>query len=280
MPRARVNGIDTHYEVQGEGPPVLFIHGGFGGPETTVSPSPNVVTEVLVEGARLVTYDRRSCGQSEYVTSEYGLEDLAADARALLDHLGIERSVVVGSSMGGMVAQQYALLYPERVTALALLNTGPDLMSVTEWGRRMTAIAERARSEGDRAVFESRLEALRNPPLPLALAGAPDADERRRAAREAVAGLSDEELSVYSTGAVRNYGAFAGYDFTPRLGELSMPALVIHGSADDTVPPRCGRALLDGIPHAEFCEVDGAVHGILAYAEAQAALREWVARVA
>ena len=287
MAKATVNGVETHYEVRGEGTPVIFVHGGFGGPGTTLVPQPNIVASVLTDGVRLVTYDRRCAGQSEYMLAEYRLEDLAADAAALLDHLGIERSIVIGSSMGGMVAQQYALSYPQRVSALALLNTGADLMSETTWGRQLTAVVEQARAGGDRALFESRKEQLRDPQPPAGMAvpeRTPEQEARlrqmREATREALAKASDEELFTWSTGAVRNQGAFIGYDFAPRLGELRMPVCIIHGNADTTVPFDYGKALHAAIPQSEFHEIDGAAHGILAYEPAQKALRDWVGRVA
>lgn len=102
---------------------------------------------------------------------------------------------------------------------------------------------------------------------------------QREAMLEALAKVPSEDLYRYSTGATRNYGAFIGYDFTPRLGELTMPACIIHGNADTTVPFEYARTLHAGIPHAEFHEIDGAMHGLLAYPQAQEALTAWVRTV-
>src|SRR3990170_5157830 len=105
MPRARVNGFEISYDVSGEGTPVLFIHGGFGGPASTLAPQERAVKSILKHDAiQLITYDRRCAGQSEYVLDDYSLVDLAGEARALLAHLGNERSIVIGDSMGGLVA--------------------------------------------------------------------------------------------------------------------------------------------------------------------------------
>src|SRR4051812_3650865 len=102
MPVARVNGVHTSYEVHGEGVPLLFIHGGYGGAATTLVPSPAIVPEVMANcGVQTITYDRRSAGRSEYVLSPYTMADLAADAAALLDHLGHRRAIIMGSSAGG-----------------------------------------------------------------------------------------------------------------------------------------------------------------------------------
>lgn len=290
MPKATVNGVETSYEVQGAGTPAIFIHGGFGGTASTiVAAPPRVVTEILPrDQVRLVTYDRRCAGQTAYVLEEYSLDDLASDARALLEHLGIERSIVIGDSMGGMVAQQYALSYPQAVSALCLVETGANLMGPTDFGKGARAIVDRYASEGDRAMFESRKEQFRNPPQPPGGGAAfgpasAEADERARQQREAMLAaleqLSDEELFTYSTGMIRNQAAFIGYDLGPRLGELSMPVAIIHGNADTTVPFELGKALHDAIEQSEFHEIDDARHGLLQYPDAQAALKDWVARV-
>ena len=151
MPRARVNGVELSYEARGEGMPVLFIHGGYGGPASTLRRGPRPLADVLTEGVRLITYERHNCGQSEYVLDEFTLEDLAEDARALLDHLGVERSIVIGSSAGGMIALQYALLWPGRIHALALANTGPGAPPVAPSGERaclIHAVIDSGRSGG------------------------------------------------------------------------------------------------------------------------------------
>lgn len=284
MPELIANGVQIHYDEHGSGAPAIFIHGGFGGPQSTLVPTPNAVTRAVPEGVRLVTYDRRCAGLSQYALEPYSLEDLAADARALLDALGIERSIVIGSSMGGMVALQYALAYPEAVDALALLNTGPNLMGTTPWGERCARAAERARREGDRAAFERTRATLRDPPPPPEASRPPEVAKRLREARalylDRLRDVSDDDLFTYSTGTLRNYAAFVGYDFTPRLAELRMPTVVIHGTADATVPYAFGETLARDIPGAELHAIDGAVHGILQYPAARAALREWLGRTA
>ncbi len=282
MPMVTANSVETYYEVRGEGTPAIFIHGGFGGPQSTLVSVPSPVVEAAPpDSIRLITYDRRCAGQSQYVLDWYTLEDIAADARALLEQLGIERSIVIGSSMGGMVAQQYALAYPDRVTALALLNTGPNLMAQPPWGTRYAALAERARDQGDRKIFEERREELRNlPELPVDPNRSAALTERLRERRalylERLVQLPDEDLLLYSSGAIRNFAAFVGYDFAPRLSGLRMPTTIIHGTADTTVPFSLGEQLHKAIPQSEFHPIPGAIHGILQYPAARSALRDWL----
>lgn len=283
MPRARVNGVELHYDDYGTGQALLFIHGGYGGAASTVVPplEPEIVRAMPAERVRTVTYDRRNAGRSEYVTGHYTNIDVAEDARALLDHLGIERAIIVGSSAGGPIALQLVLTHPERVSALCLANTGSYLMAD---GRprsgQFRALVERARSEGDQAAYESRRDALRKAPTlngPNAKNAA--AVERNRAVAEALAAIGDDELCRLSTGEVRNLEAAFDLDYGPRLGEIKAPTIVIHGTSDNTVPFAWGEALHASIAGAEFVPVEGADHGIFAYEPARTAMRAWVERL-
>ena len=113
-----------------DGLPVLFIHGGYGGPITTLFGPPRWFDSVFLpsDPVCLVRYSRRNAGTSTYVFEPFELSDLAADAAGLLDALAIDRAVIIGSSAGGPVALEFALSRPERVIALALPNTGPAIM--------------------------------------------------------------------------------------------------------------------------------------------------------
>ena len=295
MPRATVNGIDTHYEVRGSGAPVLFIHGGYGGATTSLLPPPaGGGAEFLAQYGRLITYDRRSAFRSQYVTDRYTLAEIAADARAMLDFLGIEQAIIVGSSAGGPVALEFTLTWPERVRALALPNTGPAIMSLTPYGEspdgsRMTAgvrarlklvrerIAdvEQADVDGDRAFFEPREAALRtfHPPQET-----PMPAERVAAMKQALEAVSSEDLFTYHSGQLRNWGAYVGVNHTPRLGEIEQPTFIVHGTADATVPIEYGRDLEAGIPGAVFHAIDGVGHGVTRDPEAQRLLGEWISQ--
>ena len=97
MPKARVNGVELFYEVSGSGQPVLFIHGGYGGAETAVVAKlpPEVVGILPSDRFKVITYDRRNAGQSEFSDAHFTLVDLADDARALLDHLDVDKAIIL-----------------------------------------------------------------------------------------------------------------------------------------------------------------------------------------
>ena len=281
MARATINGLEIEYRIYGEGAPVLFVHGGFGGPNSSLLPSPNAITRDIPQGFQLITFDRRCAGESDYTLEWFDLADVASDAHELMRHLGFEQSIVVGSSMGGMVALQYIHLFSHSVTALGLMNTGADLMSRTNWGRRLAHQVSRHKNEGDEGVFAEYRERLRNPTqTPLPQDNSSEEQKQMEAARNAymnaLAITSDEDLCRYHAGMIRNASAFLGHDFTTTLENIAVPALIVHGDADDVVPYEYGEQLATGIADSKFVTVPDARHGILAYAEAREALGDWL----
>ncbi|MGE0686670.1 MAG: alpha/beta fold hydrolase [Dehalococcoidia bacterium] len=280
MPTAHINGIDISYECLGEGVPLLFIHGGYGGATTTLSPRPHEVRDILPrDHIRTIVYDRRNAFRSGYTDDHYDLETLAAEAAGLLDHLGIDRAIICGSSAGGPIALQFALTRPERVIALCLPNTSAYLANPERpVGRSRLEWVEHARTEGDRAAFEARKEALRKA-SPIPANPRPDDAARVQKLQDILTALSDDDLYHYAKGELRNYEAYIGWDYSDRLAELHMPVCVIHGTSDNTVPFDWGHALHKGIPHSEFHAIEGADHGVLSYPAAADVLRQWVGRI-
>ncbi len=120
MPTVNANGISIYYERSGTGPPLLFINGS----GTTLATTGMLVTP-FAERCDVVAYDQRGLGQTEIPPPPYTMAQYAADAAALLDVVGWDRGRVVGISFGGMVAQELAVTWPERVERLALLCTSP-----------------------------------------------------------------------------------------------------------------------------------------------------------
>ena len=114
---AVVNGIEVGYDEVGAGMPVLFAHAF---PLNRTMWAPNI--SALVERCRCVAPDFRGCGEST-IAPPYSMAQYADDLASLLDVLRIDKAVLVGCSMGGMVAQEFTLTYPERVRSLALVAT-------------------------------------------------------------------------------------------------------------------------------------------------------------
>jgi pimeloyl-ACP methyl ester carboxylesterase len=276
LPHVRVNRIELHYEEEGAGQPVLFIHGGFGGVESTLYPKPSVVAGALPANAfRTISFDRRNSGRSQFDTSDTRLEDLAADARALLEALGIEHAIVVGDSLGGMIAQRFALDYADVTSGLVLLETSAHILRRT---RRVRAVLLAMRLLGPRVLYRMFRRRFLEPDWSKPIGPDPSeaavqlAREQSLEFRRSLRELSDADLYRYSLGLIRTYVAFSGCDLRREIGRLRMPVEVIHGSADRIVGAHHGRELSGLIPQANLTELAGLGHGLLYYREGREAL--------
>ena len=151
MPFISIRGIRLHYEIRGAGPRLLFISGTGG----DLRRSPNAFDSPLPQQFEVLAYDQRGLGQSDRPDVPYTMADYAADADALLHALGWDRCLVMGVSFGGMVAQEFAIRYPQRVERLVLACTSSggaggasyplhELtgLSLEEWGRRVVELSD------------------------------------------------------------------------------------------------------------------------------------------
>ena len=234
----------------GDRVPVLLVH-GLGYARWGWDGLPDLL---VAAGHDVVLFDNRGIGDSAVPEGPYPAAEMAGDALAVLDDAGVERAHVVGSSLGGMIAQELALAAPERVDRLVLLSTTPG---------------------GDEAA-----------PMPEAteqlLASMPQMEpvEALRAAisnalgprwREERPGLVEEILRHRLRDPQDPSGwqaqAHAGttYDGGGRLEDITAPTLVLHGDADAVVDPANGRLLAARIPDARLVEL--ADHGHLPFWE-------------
>lgn len=122
MPKAKVGEVQIYYEEYGEGAPLIMIL-GLGQHTATWE----FQISEFSKHFRLILLDNRDSGRSSSCSETYTTETMAGDILGLMDHLGIERTHLLGTSMGGMIAQQVALMAPERVISLVLAST-------TSWG--------------------------------------------------------------------------------------------------------------------------------------------------
>ena len=175
---------------------------------------------------------------------------MAADAVSVLDAAGIARAHVYGISMGGMIAQELALRYPERVDALVLgatsaggaAATPPDRETLAFLGRRATVPDE----EGRWASVPVRVQRAH-------------AQRGRRSASARTSRAGGRTGSIPSATA-RSSRPRRAHDAAARLGGIAAPTLVVHGAEDRMVPPANGRALAAAIAGARLLELDDAAH--------------------
>lgn len=249
VPTATLNGIDVYYEQRGSGPRVLFVNGSGSTLEEAA-----LIVDVLAGACEVLAHDQRGLGRTEVPPGPYTMADYAADAVALLDHVGWEAAGVVGISFGGMVAQELAVTVPERVERLALLCTspgGPDLASYP-----LHTLADLPPEEA--AAIGLRILDTRFTPEWLAAHPSDQALVEMIAARRATP--DDPEQA---RGKAEQLGARAGHDVCDRLGRVTCPTLVAGGRFDGIAPPANSEAIAARIPGADLRFYEGG-HAFLA----------------
>ena len=251
MPQELINGYRMHYEVYGEGQPLVMIHGGLGGGEGCRDMVEHHASR-LADRFRLIFYDRRSAGRSETPGDGYGLENQVHDLRSLLDHLGVTYLHVLGSSAGGPIAIGLAMDYPGMVNSLLLVNTMSYASENERKARRdeLDGLLSNEATLGREAAVEKALEA-RQPTL--------RSDDPLRFRR-----LRDINVERFDgiTNSIRAYLAI-GDRLESRLREITMPTMIVHGDADTIIPVTCAIELHQAIDGSELHIAPRAGHGLM-----------------
>lgn len=257
MAKATANGIELEYEVFGDddGVPLLLIM-GLGA--QMVAWDPHFCEALADRGFRVIRYDNRDVGLSTKLApfAPYTVGDMADDAAGLLDFLGIKTAHIVGASMGGMIAQELAIRHRERVLTLTSImsTTGaPDIATPTPEAIEalMTPPPREREAYLDHAVRIGRVIQGDSPEFPY------NEERARRRAAEAFDRCFNPQGTANQLTAIA-----ASPDRTPRLRELEVPALVIHGSIDALVTPSGGEATAAAIPGAEHLVIEGMGHSL------------------
>ncbi|HEX2415634.1 MAG TPA: alpha/beta fold hydrolase [Thermoleophilaceae bacterium] len=267
--RVTTNGVEIVYETIGDpsGMPLLLVMGlGM----QLIHWDRELCEELVERGFFVIRFDNRDAGRSTQIDapvppimramagfsidSPYLLGDMADDAFGLLDHLGIERAHVMGASMGGMIAQTMAIARPERLLSLtSIMSTTGDRRAGMPKLRVWSVLMRRAPSRRD-AYVEHFVRVFR-------MIGSPGFEQDEARTRELAAVTF--ERGHHPAGTARQLAAIlASGDRTPRLRELSLPAVVIHGTDDPLVPFRGGAATARAIPGADLIAVPGMGHDL------------------
>ena len=256
MPRAQANGIELEYDTFGSpDDPAFLLISGLGAQMITFHE--DLCTGLADRGYFVIRFDNRDVGLStKCPEGGYALEDMADDTAGLLDALGVDAANVVGVSMGGMIAQTFAIRHPARVRTLTSImsTTGaPGVGGATpEAMARLTARAGATREERIASSIEtSRIIWGDTPEFPF------DEELARWRAETSV------DRAYYPEGTARQMLAIrATGDRTEKLRQLDVPTLVIHGSNDPLVQPSGGEATAAAIPGAQHLVIEGMGHGI------------------
>jgi len=245
---ATVNGVRIAYTVQGAGAPLVLIMGY----RLSSSAWPNEFIEALAARFTVLTFDNRGTGLSEKPLRGYALANMAADVCGLLDHLGIERAHVLGYSMGGGIAQEFALRYPARLLTLILCATfcggSKTIYAKPHVLRTLHELEGLLPEEAARQIWSVTYS-------PAYLQSNPQAVELQMR-REIV-----NPTPLYA--ADLQFQAIAEFDSSAALSRIGAPTLVLTGAFDQLVPPRNSRIIADLIPHSELVVIPECGHRVM-----------------
>jgi len=242
MPTIHGNGIDIYYERRGSGPRLLYFQGS----GQTLAHS-GAMIDGFTKDFDVVAFDQRGLGATDIPPAPYEMADYAADAAALLDALGWESCRAVGTSFGGMVAQEFAVTWPERIERLALVCTSPGGKFASY---PLHTLADMPPEEA-RALGATLLD-TRFTPEWLA-----DHDDDRAIA-DMVAGMRNAPADAeVRRGEVAQLDARSRFDALDRLGNITCPTFIAAGRYDGIAPPENAEAIADGIPNAELRFYEG-----------------------
>ncbi len=236
-----IRGIPIDVDVQGDGLPILFVH-GFPLDRTMWRPLTGLLT-----GHYRICPDLRTVAHRLGDTAPRGMQEMADDLATLLDQLELDRAVICGLSMGGYLAFEMVRRYAERIRALVLCNTRAE--ADTDEGRaNRDALAALARERGSAVVAEQMLPKLI---ARESLVGLPEVVEHVRAMidRNNADGIADALIAMKHRP-----------DSTPQLAQIAVPTLVITGDDDRIMPSEHSRRMAAAISGARFVVIPGSGH--------------------
>jgi len=246
LPTVKVNDINMYYEIHGDGFPLVMIMG--------LSANADWWTPDLIEQCsrnyKTVIFDNRDAGRTDKPEINYSIKMFADDTAGLMDALNIERAHVLGVSMGGMIAQELVLNYPEKVEKIVLGCThcggSKQVLPSQDTLEQLTGSMEGVSPEEMFQAFLPYLyteEFIKNNP------------ELIESVKQRVL-IAPIPADAYQ----RQINAIMGFNSYRRLKNIEVPTLVIHGKRDILVPTENGEILAEKIPGAQLLLLDNAAH--------------------
>lgn len=246
MPKVKVNGINMYYEVSGKGMPLVMIQGLAGNHQAWFLQTP-----VFRKYYRVVIFDNRGIGKTDQSSKPYTIRTMAEDVIGLMDYLAIDKAHILGLSLGGLVAQEIAISYPERVIKLILgstfagieINDNPEMIKALGVSEVTTDVD--VKSTDFRKLMSFMVSSAFN----------------RRLFRMVQLPLSKLGMrSINASGYLMQMAAITGYTTLDRLHQINAPTLVITGTGDRLVPPGMSDLISSMIPNARLVKVKGGSH--------------------
>ncbi|WP_026736301.1 alpha/beta fold hydrolase [Fischerella sp. PCC 9605] len=238
---ANINGANLYYEIHGKGDPLLMIQGW--GAE--ISNWQNVI-QPLSKNFQLILFDNRGMGRSEVTPGDYTTRLMADDAAALLEHLQISQTHVLGWSMGGAIAQELALAYPEKVNRLVLYATA------AKFSEKSVFVCRSQIEAIERQEFATQV----NWEVSFCFSEVLFADQARLA--EVLKSALNPQYPGTLEGLISQFVAVASHDTRGQLGSIKSPTLVIGAEEDSLIRIDNVKSLAGEIKNAELKVLPGA----------------------
>ena len=241
MPRQRVGDIEFYYEVHGAGPRTLVLIRGLGS---------NLLSwyEQIDEFSRhykCLVFDNRGAGRTDKPDAPYSIKQMADDTAGLMDALGIGRAALLGISMGGMIAQEFALHHQEKLSCLILGCTHFGGTGVVQSRPEIVA----AVMAGTNATPEQQKQQLQAVFCDDTIERRPEVIEKHNRIRA--------QYAIPPFAFTRQIAAIGAFDASARLTQINVPTMVITGREDRLVAPQNSKLIAERIPSATLKELSG-----------------------
>ena len=243
VPKFERSEISINYEVSGSGPRVLFFNGSGATLKSTA-----LLIGALAKTCTVLAHDQRGLGETSIPEGPYSMAQYAQDGAALLDHVGWETCAVVGISFGGMVAQEFAVSYPQRVEKLVLLCTSAGGDAGASYPlHELGALPADERAARITTLTDTRF-------TPEWLATHPD-DAAMVAMRNEQAAVPKSKDTI--KGEMLQLGARIGHDVSDRLHQVTAPVFVTAGRFDGIAPVSNSEEIVKRLPDATLSIYEG-----------------------
>lgn len=237
MPFAQCSDIDIYYETHGSGFPVLFISGLGAG---TWAWEPQV--PFFSRRYRMIVFDNRGAGRTSTPPGPYSIEQMALDTVRLLHSLDIEKTFVAGLSMGGMIAQELALILPHRIQGLVLAATHPG------GNMRISGSDEVYQRLMDNSGLGPEEIVDKNIPILFSPESVTNRPKLIQAYRERQKDIPVQPEHAFAA----QQAAIQGFDCSDRLGKIQAPTLLLAGEDDQLIPADNARRMAEHIPDSRI----------------------------
>jgi len=260
MPKVKVGDIEIYYEIKGSGFPLVMIQ-GIGCSLDWWNPR---LIEALSKRFQLVLFDNRGTGRTEISDKKYTVKLFADDTAKLMEALGISKAYILGISMGGMIAQELVLGYPQKVAKLILCSTGAQWCFSQEASRIFAAVTELSREKLTEMILAQKIacnfpyDFVRKRPFVVFLFASDFVRKHPNLVERLFSRVAKYPISKESW--KRQLNAIREFNSQERLKKIEVPTLILHGRNDVEIPPKNAAILAKAISRAKLVYLEKSAH--------------------